>query len=94
MDIQYRTRISVTANRHFFRGSFRGYVSSQARQPPTPEIAAFVADLNAEFGEQEIDGAIRPALHRRHGPMSGQLTVQCAKVITELVATANSITSF
>lgn len=56
-----------------------------------PETAAFVADLNVGFGEQEIDEARRSALHRRHGLMSGQLTAQCATVITELAATATSL---
>ena len=32
---------------------------------PMTEIAAFVTDLKVEFGEQEIDEAIRSALHRR-----------------------------
>lgn len=53
-----------------FWGKLHGYARSQARQPPDARIAAFVADLNVEFGEQEIDEARRSALHRRHGSMA------------------------
>jgi hypothetical protein len=60
MDVQYSRRKTATANWYFFEEP--SPVEMRVRKPathPMPEMAAFVASLQAAFGEQEIDAAIR-----------------------------------
>jgi hypothetical protein len=59
MDVQYFLSTFLAANRPI---SGNGFMDMRVRTPvdhPMPEMAAFVADLKAAFGEQEIEEAIR-----------------------------------
>ena len=72
----------------------------QAAGHPMPEIAAFVADLKAAFGEQEIDEAIRrgkagePTFYAREngrsvGTAQSSMADACAPALADAVASGS-----